>query len=256
MKIKFEHQYQQKIMQQSFEEKTVLQSREDVMKWKEQWGEQLSNWHSPYKAMIDCSNLVISSDARTQDIDFLIRYFKGFFMRKVHGFGFSKEQGHDFLPFEVEETFEQACDKIGGRRKNTSKNAESLRDLIQFENHFKQHVVELRFEDKVILKSSEDIDTLKSKLSNNLMQWHSPWNLLVDCSNLEVDPSLDQAFELLEKFFSGYFMKKLIGYQPANKDAHYPFKVYRSRHKAAAILEADGAYSGDLANCSTRKQST
>ena len=35
----------------------------------------------------------------------------------------------------------------------------------------------------------------------------------------------------------------------------YPFKVFRSRHRAAAELESEGLFSGEDADCQSRKQS-
>ena len=48
-------------------------------------------------------------------------------------------------------------------------------------------------------------------------------------------------------------MKKAIGYSPKGIKESYPFEVFRARHRAAAALEAEGAFSGDAADCKSRK---
>ena len=101
-----------------------------------------------------------------------------------------------------------AADNLGIRERKQVKPGD-FRTAIQFENDFRQHVIELTFSDKVSITTTEQVVTLKEKLTNNLMQWHSKWSLLIDCTNLEnVDPKLEKDFERTFKFLRGFFMKK------------------------------------------------
>ena len=254
MQLEFESNYRDKILYMRFTEPTTISSKTDVLKWRAQWTDALKSWHSPYKAMIDLTNIQSIEDTEEvkQAFSQMARFFKGFFLRKAAGFG--KEYG-ELLPFETFVEEKMAADNLGIRERKQVKPGD-FRTAIQFENDFRQHVIELTFSDKVSITTTEQVVTLKEKLTNNLMQWHSKWSLLIDCTNLEtVDPKLEKDFERTFKFLRGFFMKKVIGYSPANKDSTYPFKVYRSRHKAVAELEGEGITSGDEADCLSKKQS-
>jgi hypothetical protein len=85
------------------------------------------------------------------------------------------------------------------------------------------------------------------------MQWHSKWSLLIDCANLEIAPDAVPAFEKFLTVMGGFFMKAAIGYAPKGASESYPFKVYRARHRAAAELTGEGNFSGDKADCKSRK---
>lgn len=252
MNIDFESNYRDKILYMSFKEPTKIGSKTDVLKWRSQWTEALKSWHSPYKAMVDLTNLEeVSESSDVKDaLSNMLRFFKGLFLRKAAGFG--KEFG-ELLPFDSFNSEDDAASHIGIRERK-DRTPGDFRSTMQFENHFQQHVIELSFLSPVSIETSEQVIALKDKLTNNLMQWHSKWSLIVDCTNLlNVEKSLDKDFERTFKFLRGFFMKEVIGYSPADKDAEYPFKVYRSRHKAAAVLENEGLTSGSDANCSSRK---
>ena len=85
------------------------------------------------------------------------------------------------------------------------------------------------------------------------MLWHSAWHLLIDCSKLRIEESLFEDFSLLKKSLKGFFLKEVVGYNPATAKESYPFSVYKSRHKAVLDFEKAGTSEGDMANCSTRK---
>lgn len=255
MNVEFEHNYQQKVMLQTFAEGTVIRSPADVQSWRSQWMQALSSWHSPYRALIDCRLLIIEDRSKeTQDaLARMIKFFQGFFLRKAVGIGGDEAKGHSLLPFDLYSEESEAARAAGLREGHRRSSPNDFRSTIQIQNHFRQHTVEVNFSDSVILDTKEKLADLRSKLSNNLMQWHSKWNLLIDLSNLEMDQGLHNDFMVMEKFFRGLFLKQTIGYAPKGPKETYPFKVYRSRHKAAAELEAEGNFSGDEADCKSRK---
>ena len=37
------------------------------------------------------------------------------------------------------------------------------------------------------------------------MQWHSKWSLMVDCTNLEIAPEVDEDFEQMWKVLRGFY---------------------------------------------------
>lgn len=252
MTIEFEHDYREKIILQNFKE-TILEKKSDVLAWRAQWTKELSTWHSPYKCLVDCTQLtILNQEDFKEPLELMIKFFNGLFLRKIVGFGYSSEKNHDLLPFKVFSTEEEATKELGIRGKRQIV-ADDFRSQIQFENHFQQHVVELSFLAPIYIEDAKMLATLKSKMTNNLMHWHSAWSLLIDCTNLKINPELGNEFEQMTRFFKGFFLKEVIGYSPMDKEAVYPFPVYRSRHKAAGILTTETMISGNDANCQSRK---
>ena len=254
MKLRFEHDFQQKIMQQAFEERYLLDSAQAVQKWRSAWMQELKSWHSPYKLIIDCTNLIVTDSAEVNDaLSRMLRFFEGLFLKSVVGFGFEEQKGHDKLGFPVVPTFEEAQKLAGVRGLRSATSPVDFRDSIQFQNHFAQHVIEMSFSDDVMIDSKEQIQAIKSKLTNNLMQWHSKWSLLVDCSRIRISPILHQDWIKLENYCKGFFMKTIIGYSPCDETReNYPFKTFRARHAAVAQLENEGHFMGNEAQCRTK----
>lgn len=239
-------------MIQSFLEPTTLATPTDVNQWRSKWMQELKSWHSPYKVIVDCSQLTVVSSPEVQEaVQRMLKFFEGLFLKSI--IGFSTAENAPTLPFELVKTFEEAQVKAGVRGMRSPTAPADFRSTIQFQNHFAQHVVELSFADDVVVDTKEQILTLKSKLTNNLMQWHSKWSLLVDCSRVEFHPSVKGEWDLVTKFLSGFFMKTCVGYGPKVAQDTYPFPVFRARHKAVAQLEAEGMFMGNDAHCRSSK---
>ncbi len=256
MKISFEHDYQKKVMTMTFVEPFFVQSKADVLRWRSLWLQELKSWHSPYSVLVDCSRLrVADSPEVASELEIMLRFFKGFFLKKAVGFGINQVDGAGRLPFEILPDEEAAAASVGLRRQAGPREKIEFRDLIQLQNHFQQHVVELSFSEPVEVNSKDMLQVLKSKLTNNLMQWHSKWSLIVDCTNLKITENLQDDFALVERYFRGFFLKSIVGYGANPAQQWFPFQVYRARHKAAAALENEGAFSGDAADCRSRKAS-
>lgn len=258
MRIRFEHDYQQKVMTQTFEEATRLHGEESVMQWRQLWLDALKSWHSPYKALIDGRLLELDPGVDHEKLSAsfkrMEKVLSGFFLKKACVFGCDPQLAA-LLPFDSFPSEEGALEALGLKRTRSPLAATDFRGSIQLQNHFRQHVVELSFQGETRIDSMDQLNILRSKLTNNLMQWHSSWNLLVDCSTLTIDPALFPEFEKVFRFFRGFFLKEVLGYQPIKKDLSYPFQVYRARHQAAGRLEAEGLFSGEDANCRSRKGS-
>lgn len=257
MNILFESDHQAKVLFMKFEQKSDICSQRDVLTWRSRWTQELKSWHSPYKALIDCQNLYISpvDDAAVRkSLETMLTFLKGFFLRNVIGFGYAEENGHQFLPFQVVKTESEARQKLGLREQGSTRAAgESLRSKIALDNHFRQHVVEMSFKESISVQTVDDLGQISDKLRNNLMQWHSAWSLLIDCSHLQITPQLHEEFRQFEKRFRGFFLKKIVGYSPYSPDSSYPFQTFRSRHRAVASLESEGLFSGEDAQCQSRQ---
>lgn len=254
MKLKFEHDFQQKIMTQRFEEPFLIDSAKSVQEWRSAWMQELKSWHSPYKLIVDCSNISVKDAPEITDaMSRMLRFFEGLFLRSVTGYGFDDSKGHRHLGIKILATFEEAQKEAGVRGLRDPNAPVDFRGSIQFQNHFAQHVIEMSFSDDVVIDSKEKIDAIKSKLTNNLMQWHSKWSLLIDCSRVTFDPSTHAQWDKIMVFFRGFFMKVAIGYSPADKSReNYPFETFRARHTAVAKLENEGHFMGNEAQCRSK----
>ena len=252
MKIHFESDYRTKLLTVRFTEELCLESKSDIASWRSQWLAVLGSWHSPYKALIDCENLTKVDVRCAEDLKSMFRFLDRFFLRKVVGFSEHSIEGVEFLPFEVVTSSEKAATALGLREFRAPKPGD-FRSIIQFDNHFEQQVVEVHFSEYASFDSPEKIEIFKSKLTNNLMQWHSSWSLLFDCSQFRV--ASEQVVSLTQTidFFRKFFLQDVVGYGVVEKKDTYPFPVYKSRHKAAASLKKEVAHSGRDANCSSRK---
>ncbi len=256
MVLQLESDFQKKILFISFPPETVLSELSQVESWQKQWSEPLKAWHSPYKALIDCSSLSIKANSPEihQALSRMLAFFSKFFLRKAVGWGLRTDSGLEQAPFEIVSTQDEALALLG-IREQVSRAVSDFRSLIHFDNHFEQKNVELSFAEPVSLTKDKML-ILKSKLTNNLMLWHSGWSLLIDCTNLEI-PEEDWAdFDRLVKFLKGFFLEDFIGYVADKKGKTYPFPVFRSRHKAAAQLKPKVIESGRDANCANRKDKT
>lgn len=253
MELRFDNDYQQKLMLQEFSAPTTISTPADVQKWRSAWMGNLSSWHSPYKSLIDVTKLKIEGgDDVRKALELMVRFFEGFFLKKAVAWGKAEGMGHELLPFPVHATVEEGSADVGVR---TAKKREptDFRSNIQLANDFQRHVVELTFADPVKIETKEQVAILKSKMMNNLMQWHSKWSLLVDCTNLEVASEVIPDFDRLLQAMRGFFMKEVIGYGVTKQPREtYPFTVFRARHKAAAELEGEGNFSGDKADCKSK----
>jgi len=254
MKLRFEHDFQQKIMQQHFDEPYTIDSAAAVQKWRTAWMQELKSWHSPYKLIVNCSNLTLIPTPETLDaMSRMFKFFEGLFMKSVVGYGLAPTKGHGQLGFKIVDSFEDAQREAGVRGLRSPNAPADFRDSIQFQNHFAQHVIEMSFNDDVVIDSKEKITAIKSKLTNNLMQWHSKWSLLVDCSRVSFDPLMNSEWAKVEAYFRGFFMKTMVGYSPRDPvRENYPFKTFKARHAAVAQLENEGHFMGNEAQCRTK----
>jgi hypothetical protein len=253
MNIQFEHDYQAKVLSISFTDKTMLSKPKDIMMLRQRWLEALKTWHSPYKALLNLENLEIEDTPEIRDeLARMAKFLTGFFLKKAVAYN-AGSMDPAMLPFDVASTEEEALSKVGLRKRPGAREATDFRSSIQLTNDFQRQVVEMNFIAPAVVSSAEQAAQLKSKMTNNLMQWHSPWNLLIDCSQLTFADQGAAEFEKLLKYFKSFFLKAAVGYSPAGPKDSYPFKTYRARHKAVAELVPEGNFSADEANCRSRK---
>jgi hypothetical protein len=249
--IRFEHNLQKRLMQQTLQAECDALSVDVVSRWRDLWMEELTQWHSPYKALIDARAVKVLDESVRQDLKDLFAFFEGFFMRQAVAVVAHPEMMKDW-PIPACLNLEEAQKLLGLRLETRAKEAVDFRDQIVLQHFFEQHTMELSFASPVIIDSLEKVQILRSKIINNLSQWHSKWNLMIDCQNLTLVQDLNDEWAKLFKFLKGLFMKQVVGYQGVPSQA-WPFVMYRSRHKAAALLEGEGDQLADKADCQSRK---
>ena len=252
--IKFENHLQARVMEVTFPEGYAVTTQGDLQALKREWMGALRMWHSPYTLLFDARNFRVDESMRAP-FEKLVTFFKGFFMKRIVAFTDEGSPEPEGLPFPVVFGYEAATKETGlGREGGLKRDLSDLRSRIAIENDFTAHVMEVSFLAQTTLSTAADVDVLKSKLTNILMQWHSPYSLVFNCANLSFEPEAAAAFARFERFLRGFFCKAIIGYSPprdADK-ASYPFRTFRARHLAVAELEHEGLVTGDTANCSTR----
>lgn len=251
--IKFENHISRRVMEVLFPDGYSITTPEDLAVLKEAWTVNLKSWHSPYTCLFDVRQFTVAAPMRS-DFEKALKFFSNFFMRKIYGFCEETADPPTDFPFEVLAGYEQAAQKTGlGREGGLSRNLDDLRSRIQIDNDFNAHVMEVSFLAATHFETTADIDSLKSKMKNILMQWHAPYSVMFNCVNASFSPEAKAAFAKVERFLKGFFCKEVVGYAPKENKDTYPFTMYRARHQAAAALEHSGLASGAVANCSTRK---
>jgi hypothetical protein len=252
--IKFENHLQVRVMEVTFPEGYVIATDSDLQALKREWMGALRMWHSPYTLLFDARNFRIEAPMQAP-FDKLVSFFKGFFMKRIVGFTDEGAAAPEGLPFPVFAGYETAAKETGlGREGSLRRDLGDLRSRIVIENDFTAHVMEVSFLAETKLETDSDVEVLKSKLTNILMQWHSPYSVVFNCANLHFSKEAIASFAKVERFLKGFFCKTILGYSPpreAGKEA-YPFRTFLARHLAVAQLQNEGLVSGDTANCSTR----
>src|SRR4051812_26101552 len=106
-------------MRQSFAEATNLASAADVQAWRSAWMGALGSWHSPYKVLVDCAELKVGDDEKVvKALDLMVKFFNGFFLRKIVGYNRREDHGHERLPFPVLPSEEEGSAEDGIRTRN------------------------------------------------------------------------------------------------------------------------------------------
>lgn len=250
--IQFENHFSARVVEVFFPEGFAISSHDDLAFLKAEWTKNLKSWHSPYTCLFDLRNFTLSPELK-DPFEKMLKFFSNFYMRKIIGFCHE----NSLIPevnFQVIVGYDNAVIETGlAKGAGLKRDLESLRSRIQIDNDFNAHVMEIQFAAPTDFNSKEDILIFKDKVKNILRQWHSPYSILINCVNCTFSEEAKEEFFKVEKFLKSFFCKEIIGYAPKIAKDTYPFKMFRSRHLAAATLENSGIQSGAAANCSTRK---
>lgn len=256
LQVRFENHLGEKVVEIFFENGFACDSAASLEELKRHWSENLKKWHSPYTCIFDCRKLRIAPELEASFAR-LIKFFQNFFMRKIIGFVDENENLTATVPFEVVSGYENAVKQTGlSRSGGLTRNLSDLRSRIHIDNDFSAHVMEVSFLADTDFLTAQDVHTLKEKLQNILMLWHTPYSVVFNLTNCTFSEEGAQSFAKVERFLKSFFCKNIVGYAPKAAKESYPFPVFRARHKAVGSLENEGLNSGDKANCSTRKKKT
>jgi hypothetical protein len=187
----------------------------------------------------------------------MLNFFHAAHMREMIVVDLHVEQDAEFSDQTVKywslaPSLEAARERLGLAKIRQVQEPLDFRGMLQFENHFRQQVIELIPAGPVVFDSQLKLNLFRAKITNLLMQWHSPWNLLIDCTQCDIAPELLSDFERHLSFLKGVFLKSVIGYGAKSSERSWPFPVYRARHKAVALLEGEGNIDAAVAQCASR----
>ena len=143
----FESDFQRKLLRISFDEAYALQSKDYILQLRKQWMEALSAWHSPYKVIVDLEKVAWedTSPHLQEDLQKVVTFFEGFFLRKIVGFTASASVAQKVLPFEVCSSEQLALKALGVRQVERNKDPQNFRSMIGFESHFATQIIEVFF---------------------------------------------------------------------------------------------------------------
>ena len=237
--LHFEPDFQKKVLIISLTEQTQLDSPDQWQSLKDQWCENLKLWHTPYKACLDFSKLIISSESSELVAPFfkLIKFFNAFHLRKacIYGLDYSGE-----LPIENLGSFEEAMEFLKVRTgRRMVYDPESFRSVVMIENHLESHIVEVMFAREVVFDSAEKVGDLRGKLTTNLMHWHHSWYLLMDVSGASCTAESHKPLRQMLRFLEGFFMGKAFGYgkRAGEFGTDFPMKIFRTKHQAMVVIK-------------------
>lgn len=257
----FDSDYQKKLLTVSFSEATHLRNTAQMEEWKTRWCDALKTWHSPYKALIDLSQVsweTSERDALYLKLATMLRFLGGFYLRKAAACGSSDAQ----LPLASFATREEAYTYLNIRlAQGRGSGAENFRSKILVDNHFNQKLVEIAFEGAVHLDDPQQISVIRSKLTNNLMHWHSPWYLLWDFTAVEsLSADLSGELKSMLRFLASFFMQQALTYGNTHIAdlACFGLISCRTRHKALTKIsqhqhnQGDAGVEADGESCPSR----
>jgi hypothetical protein len=251
--IRFENHLGPRVIEIFFDAGFAIRAKEDLEELKQAWSANLKKWHSPYTCIFDCRNFAVAPELQA-DFGRMIAFFQKFFMKKIVGFVEDAAIKPEGIPFEVVTGYEVALAQTSlGKNGGLSRDLSNLRSRIQIDNDFSAHVMEVSFLAPSHFETPEDLRTLREKLQNILMLWHSPYSVVFNVENCTFGENGRAGFAAVERFLKGFFCQSIVGYGTTTTPEDYPFKVYRSRHKAVGTLTNQGLQAGSDANCSTRR---
>ena len=109
--------------------------------------------------------------------------------------------------------------------------------------------MELSATEEINIATKSDLIQMQAKIMNALMSWHSPWNLVIDGQQINIDEDLD--LDVFLKLMQGFHLKRMVGYGP-RLAKNLSFATFRSRHKAMVEISKTTQASGDQAHCQSK----
>ncbi|MCY4380858.1 MAG: hypothetical protein OXC40_04750 [Proteobacteria bacterium] len=239
--VQFEPDFQKKVLYITFTSAITIDQSSQWLELKQAWCRELRMWHTPYKAFIDMSCVTVKAEESViTSFNRTIDFFKGFYLRKAVIYGLVCPPG---VSFSVENFANKsdALSCLGIRESSQSKSQnQSFRSTIVIDNHHERNLVELTFSEEVSFESVEQIATLRSKLTNNLMHWHGQWYLVIDMSNVD-DFKQDTLlpFRRMMKFLQGFFLVEAVGFGQIFPDLpkDFPIKFFKTKHRALHYIQ-------------------
>ncbi len=242
MKIHFENHFSDRLMEITFDEDATIETPAHFLEVHRRWSDNILGWHTPYSCLVHLGGLSVAPPFE-REFSRMLSLFRGFHMRKIvavtAGLELSEENkatlqkcGFDAIASSREE----ALEVMGFRgRSGAPLDDGSVRKRIRIENFFEDHYMELTFTAPTNLHTQDDVLELRTRIEYAIHQWHSEYQVILDCSNLTVSPETFSEFEKLQTFLHAFFCKGFFGHSPKEGE-NYPFKTFLARHLALETI--------------------
>lgn len=244
LSLEFEPDFGRKVLWITFSSPTVMHQKEQWQDLKSRWCQELKLWHTPYKVLLDMSLVTFGSNHQDQlkSLQRTLQFFKGFHLKKAVIYGLPYDQDLPCANFMQKQA---AMDYLGLRSSQSSlpSNQEDHRKLFRSSlviyNHLQENTVELVLSQQTPLLTDWHVELIRSKLTNNLMQLHGSWWLLIDVSL--VDQLSDSSLKPLRRmirFFQGFFMVGAVAYGKVfNSSFDEKLRFFKTKHRALNDLK-------------------
>jgi hypothetical protein len=234
-KIVFVNHFRERVMEIRCPNGLFLHSEANLTHLKNLWQQNILEWHTPYKCLVDFSNLDITPSLHASFLR-AIKHLRAFFMTELILISGTPEQTNLFktmaLPAKIIED-ELEARKVSGlekSRRSSFENASEFSGQIHFVNHFDTGIMELSFSAPVRMETDEDTDELLEALEGNILRWHRAYALVVDTDLIEDTPTARAALTRAACLARGFFCVDVQGFGVENKGFSLP--VQKTRHRA------------------------
>lgn len=88
---------------------------------------------------------------------------------------------------------------------------------VLFESDYQKRLMAVKFLHSPVFSTAKDVEHLKSKWTEALSAWHSPYKASVELSGVTINPSseIEREFQKLFSYLTRFFMRKAVGWGAA-----------------------------------------
>jgi hypothetical protein len=237
-KILFVNHFRERVMELLLPNGLVLTNDADVEHLKRAWQNNVLEWHTPYKCLVNFSALDLLPDATTAFVR-TIKHLRSFFMSDLVIFCENEQQFALFqqagIPGKLTLQMPEARTWVGLTKpaNKPSDNISEFAGRIQFVNHHETGLMILTFSAPVRMETEEDVDELLEAIEGNILKWHRAYALVVDTDLIADTPTARTALTRAACLARGFFCVDVQGFGAESKD--FPIPIQLTRHRALEL---------------------